>query len=71
MTLPLPLPTAKQPSSEPKLTILKDYDGANGTINGSPNLLKRCQELQACTAFFWFLLVTYCAALGVNISIIE
>lgn len=71
LPIPLPFPTAKQPSSDPKLTILKGYDSTNGTITGSPDLLKRCQELKACAAFFWFLLITYCAAWAVNVSTIE
>jgi hypothetical protein len=43
-----------------------DYISTNDTITGSPNLTKRCQELQACAAFFWFLFFTYCVELGVN-----
>jgi len=42
------------------------YLSDNDTIIGSPDLSKRCHELQACTAFFWFLFATYCAAFVLN-----
>jgi len=44
-----------------------DYLLSNDTITGSPDNAKRCHELQACTAFFWFLFATYCAAFALNV----
>jgi len=35
----------------------------NGLTNGSVHMEARCRELQASTAFFWFLFATYAASL--------
>jgi len=43
-----------------------DYVNFNDVTTGSFNPTKRCQELQASTAFFWFLFATFCAALVLN-----
>lgn len=44
-----------------------DYLLSNDTITGSLDLSKRCHELQASCAFFWFLFATYCAAFALNV----
>jgi len=41
----------------------KSYVLTNSLTNGSHNPTKRCHELQASTAFFWFLFLTYVASL--------
>jgi len=41
----------------------KSYVRSNHLTNGSGNPSKRCRELQASTAFFWFLFATYIASL--------
>lgn len=46
--------------------MFQDYLNGNDTIYGSPDLPKRCHELQASCAFFWFLFATYCATLVLN-----
>jgi len=43
-----------------------DYIISNDTITGSADLPKRCHELQASCAFFWFLFATYCASFVIN-----
>lgn len=43
------------------------YTTTNSLTNGSNNPKKRCHELQASTAFFWFLWVTYMATLAFSI----
>ncbi|KAL3427114.1 hypothetical protein PVAG01_00623 [Phlyctema vagabunda] len=37
------------------------YVRSNSLTNGSNNPSKRCHELQASTAFFWFLFAAFCA----------
>jgi len=39
------------------------YVASNSLTNGSHSPTKRCHELQASTAFFWFLFVSYAASL--------
>ena len=41
---------------------LQGYVKSNSLTNGSLDMSKRCHELQASTAFFWFLFVTYVAS---------
>jgi len=41
----------------------RDYVLSNGYTNGSYNPKKRCQELQASTAFYWFLFASFAASL--------
>jgi len=41
----------------------KAYVYHNSLTNGSTNPTKRCHELQASTAFFWFLFATYAVSL--------
>jgi hypothetical protein len=40
-----------------------DYIRHNSLTNGSPNMSKRCHELQASTAFFWFLFASFVGSL--------
>jgi len=40
----------------------KSYLLSNGLTNGSVHMETRCRELQASTAFFWFLFATYAAS---------
>ena len=44
------------------LTILQAYTKSNHLTNGASNEKKRCQELQASTAFFWFGFVCFAAS---------
>jgi len=44
-----------------------DYISSNDTITGSTDLTKRCHELQASCAFFWFLFATYCATFVISV----
>jgi len=39
-----------------------DYLKSNGLIAGSTHQSRRCHELQASTAFFWFLFATFAAS---------
>jgi len=41
----------------------RGYTRSNPLTDGGSNYKERCQELQASTAFFWFLFATYCASL--------
>jgi len=43
------------------------YTSTNSLTNGSHNMVKRCHELQASTAFFWFLFASYIGSLVVDI----
>lgn len=45
----------------------KSYILSNSLTNGSHNPTKRCHELQASTAFFWFLAVSYLGSLVFDI----
>lgn len=40
------------------------YVVSNSLTNGSHNPTKRCHELQASTAFFWFLMATFLGTLA-------
>jgi len=42
------------------------YTSTNSMINSGGDLKERCQELQASTAFFWFLWACYTASLAFN-----
>jgi len=44
----------------------RSYILSNSLTNGSHNPKKRCHELQASTAFFWFLFLTYAASLALT-----
>ncbi|KAH8599154.1 marvel domain-containing protein [Bisporella sp. PMI_857] len=44
----------------------KSYVTSNSLTNGSHNPSKRCHELQAATAFFWFLFITFAATLALT-----
>jgi len=41
----------------------ESYLASNGLTNGSHDMSKRCHELQASTAFFWFMFVGFAASL--------
>lgn len=43
------------------------YTATNGLTNGSADRGKRCRELQASTAFFWFLFAAYAASLALTL----
>jgi hypothetical protein len=42
-----------------------NYTATNHLTNGGPDLKERCQELQASTAFFWFLWVCYMGSVAI------
>ncbi|KAG9248175.1 putative Non-classical export protein 2 [Calycina marina] len=44
----------------------QSYILSNSITNGSHNPSKRCHELQAATAFFWFLFATFIATLALT-----
>lgn len=44
------------------------YTSTNHLTNGSNDPAKRCRELQASTAFFWFLFATYAASTALQVK---
>lgn len=46
--------------------LFQSYVDNNPLTNGSHNPNKRCHELQASTAFFWFLFATFIATLAMT-----
>lgn len=44
----------------------KKYVESNPLTNGSNNPSKRCHELQASTAFFWFLFASFCITVAMS-----
>jgi len=46
------------------LTVSQSYLMSNSLTNGSHNMGKRCHELQASTAFFWFMFAGFAASIA-------
>ncbi|TVY92961.1 Non-classical export protein [Lachnellula willkommii] len=45
----------------------KSYIASNHLTNGSHNMGKRCHELQASTAFFWFMFVGFAGSIAFDL----
>ena len=48
------------------LTSSQGYISSNSLTNGSHDMSKRCHELQASTAFFWFLFASYLGSIAMD-----